>query len=297
MIWSKHNISSPSASADAVSVDTLTLYLLRAAAGIAAMLVLLILLFLVFESWPALRHISFKRFLTDPSWHPGEDMYNLAPMLSGTLYAAGGALLLATPLGVASALFIAYYASPRGAGIYRRLVELLAGIPSVVFGFWGLTTLVPLINRLHPPGASLLAGILILTLMILPTIALTAHAALQAVPGEYLRGAAALGISRWGMIRGVVLPTAKTGIVAGIILAAGRAIGETMAVLMVTGNVVQHAGTLFDPVRALAANIALEMAYALNDHRAALFVSGLMLMLLVMALSGVAGWLGRNRHA
>ena len=113
-------------------------------------------------------------------------MYNLAPMLSGTLYAAGGALLLATPLGIASALFIAYYAPPTAAGIYRRLVELLAGIPSVVYGFWGLTTLVPLINQLHPPGASLLAGILVLTLMILPTVALTAHAALLAVPGRIL---------------------------------------------------------------------------------------------------------------
>lgn len=300
MIWSKHNISSPPAFAKLANIasgDTLMLCLLRGAAGIAAALVLLILLFLAFESWPALRHISFKRFLTDPSWHPLEDMYNLAPMLSGTLYAAGGALLLASPLGIASALFIAYYASPRGAGIYRRLVELLAGIPSVIFGFWGLTTLVPLINQLHPPGASLLAGILVLTLMILPTIALTAYAALQAVPGEYLRGAAALGLSRWGMIRGVALPAAKTGIVAGIMLAAGRVIGETMAVMMVAGNVVQHAGGLFDPVRTLAANIALEMAYAMNDHRAALFVSGLMLMLLVMGLSGVAGWLGRKRHA
>ncbi len=297
MIWSKRNISSPSASADTVSVDTLMHYLLRSAAALSATVVLLILLFLAFESWPALRHISLQRFFTDPSWHPAEDMYNLAPMLSGTLYAAAGALLLATPLGIASALFIAYYASLRTAGIYRRLVELLAGIPSVVFGFWGLTTLVPLINQLHPPGASLLAGILILTLMILPTIALTAHAALLGVPDEYLRGAAALGISRWGIIRGVALPSAKTGIVAGVMLAAGRAIGETMAVLMVTGNVVQHPGSLFDPVRTLAANIALEMAYAMDNHRAALFVSGLTLMLLVMALSGMAGWLARSRHA
>lgn len=292
MIWSKRNISSLSA-----RVDTLTLCLLRGAGALAAMLVLLILLFLTLESWPALRNIPFKRFLADASWHPGEDMYNLAPMLSGTLYAAGGALLLATPLGIASALFIAYYAPLRTAGIYRRLIELLAGIPSVVFGFWGLTVLVPLINQVHPPGASLLAGILVLTLMILPTIALTAHAALLAVPGEYLRNAAALGMSRWGIIRGVALPAAKTGILAGVILAAGRAIGETMAVLMVAGNVVQHAGSLFDPVRTLAANIALEMAYAMGDHRAALFVSGLTLMLLVMALSGMAGWLGWNRRA
>ncbi|SDA17075.1 phosphate ABC transporter membrane protein 1, PhoT family [Nitrosospira sp. Nsp18] len=234
MIWSRHNILSPSA-----SVDTLTLWLLRGAAGAAMGVVLLILLFIAIESWPALRHISIERFLTDPSWNPGENLYNLAPMLSGALYAAAGALLLATPLGIASALFIAYYASPHAASIYRRLVELLAGIPSVIYGFWGLTTLVPLINQLHPPGASLLAGILVLTLMILPTIALTAYAALLAVPGEYMLGATALGLSRWGTIRGVALPAAKTGIAAGVILAAGRAIGETMALLMVTGNVVQ----------------------------------------------------------
>lgn len=291
MIWSRHNILSPSGWTDA-----LLLCVLRGAAGVATGIVLLILLFLLFESWPALRHISVERFLADPSWNPAESMYNLAPMLSGTLYAAAGALLLATPLGIASALFIAYYASPSAASIYRRLVELLAGIPSVIYGFWGLTTLVPLINQLNPPGASLLAGILVLTLMILPTIALTSLAALLAIPAEYMLGTAALGMSRWGMIRGVALSAAKTGIVAGIILAAGRAIGETMAVLMVTGNVVQHADSLFDPVRTLAANIALEMPYAMGDHRAALFVSGLTLMLLVMLLLGAAASLRRNRR-
>jgi phosphate transport system permease protein len=234
------------------------------------------------------------RFITDPSWQPTESAYNLAPMLSGTLCAAGGALLLATPLGIASALFVAYYAPPYIAGIYRHVVELLAGIPSVVYGFWGLTTLVPLINQLHPPGASLLAGILVLTLMILPTIALTAHVALLAVPAEYLHGAAALGMSRWGIVHGVVLPAARMGITAGIVLAAGRAIGETMAVLMVTGNVVQYASSVYDPIRTLAANIALEMPYAVSDHRAALFVSGLALMLLVITLWGAAARLGRN---
>jgi phosphate transport system permease protein len=276
------------------SVDTLILWLLRGAASTAAAVVLLILLFLVVEAWPILRHIPLLHFLTDDSWHPGEGMYNLAPMLSGTLYAAAGALLLAVPLGIASSLFILYYALPGVGNVYLRLVELLAGIPSVVYGFWGLTTLVPLINRIHPPGASLLAGILILTLMILPTVALTAHAALLAVPGEYLRGAVALGLSRWGMVRGVALPAAKAGIAAGIILAAGRAIGETMAVLMVTGNIVQHAHSPFDPVRTLAANIALEMPYAMGDHRAALFVSGFTLMMLVIILWGLAAWPGTN---
>lgn len=291
MIWWKHNISSPPA-----SPDMAMRWLLLGGAVTAVVVVLLILLFLAVEAAPVL-HISVVRFFTDPSWNPGEGMYNLTPMLWGTLYAAGGALLLATPLGIASALFILFYAPPFAANIYGRLVELLAGIPSVVYGFWGLTALVPLINQLHPPGASLLAGILVLMLMILPTIALTAQAALLAVPGEYLRGAAALGLSRWGMIRGVILPAAKTGIVAGIMLAAGRAIGETMAVLMVTGNVVQQATSLFDPVRTLTANIALEMAYAVDDHRGALFVSGLALMLLIMILSSMAGWLGKNRNA
>lgn len=289
MIWPKHNISFPSTFA-----DTLVLWSLRAAACVSACLVLLIFFFLAAEAWPLLRNTAFVRFVADRSWHPSEGFYNLAPMLSSTLYAAVGALLLAIPLGIASALYIAYYASPGGAGVYRRLVELLAGIPSVVYGFWGLTTLVPLINQLHPPGASLLAGILVLALMILPTITLTAHAALMGVPGEYLRGAVALGMSRWGMIGGVALPSARTGIVAGIILAAGRAIGETMAVLMVTGNVVQHPGSLFDPVRTLAANIALELPYAVGDHRSALFVSGLTLMLLVMLLWSMATRLGRN---
>jgi len=153
-----------------------------------------------------------------------------------------------------------------------------------VYGFWGLTTLAPLIGRLHPPGTSLITGIFILTLMVLPTVALTAEAALAGVPESYLRGAAALGLSRWGMIRGIAIPAAKRGIIAGILLAAGRAAGETMAVLMVCGNVVQRPHSLFDPVRTLTANIALEMAYALGDHRSALFVSGLVLMCLTLAL-------------
>lgn len=292
MIWLKRNIMFPS-----VFTDTLLRWVLRSGAVVSALVMAMIMLFLLVESWPVLQHLSLARFFTDSSWHPLEGAYNLTPMLSGTLFASIGALLLAIPLGIASAIFIVFYASPRSALLYRRLIELLAGIPSVVFGFWGLTILVPLINQLHPPGASLLAGILVLTLMILPTIALTAYAAFSAVPNEYMRSAAALGLSRWGMIRGVIFPAARTGIVAGVILAAGRALGETMAVLMVAGNVVQHPESLFDPIRTLAANIALEMAYAMGDHRAVLFVSGLMLMLLVMILSGLAGWLGKNRYA
>ncbi len=291
MIWWKHSILFRSA-----TTDTWLRRLLCATAMIAALIMVLIILFLMLESWPALQHIAPQRFFTDDAWHPLEDQYNLLPMVAGTLYACSGALLLAIPLGIASALFMVYYASPAVAMLYRRLIELLAGIPSVVFGFWGLTTLVPLINQWHPPGASLLTAILILTLMILPTLALMSYVALMAVSDEYLRAAAGLGFSRWGMIYGVVLPAARKGIVAGCLLAAARAVGETMAVVMVAGNVVQHADSLFAPIRTLTANIALEMAYAMGDHRAVLFVSGLLLLLLVMVLTSLAGWFGKERH-
>ena len=270
--------------------------LLRGCALLSVAVVLLILSFLVKESWPVLQHVALTRFVTDASWHPVNGLYNLTPMLSATLYSTLGAVLLATPLGIASAVFSRYYAPLFIAGCYRRLIELLVGIPSVVYGFWGLTTLAPLIGRLHPPGVSLLTGIVILTLMILPTVALTVDAALAAVPLAYVRGAAALGLSRWGLVSGVALPAARSGITAGIMLAAGRAIGETMAVLMVAGNVVQQPHSVFDSVRTLTANIALEMAYATGDHRAALFVSGLALMLMVLGLVGLAELFSKERQ-
>jgi phosphate transport system permease protein len=276
--------------------DQQLVLILRGCALVAAAILLLILLFLLRESWPVLRHTEVARFATDASWHPSAGLYLLTPMLSATFYSTLGALLLAAPLGMASALFVRYYAPSLLAAIYRRLIELLAGIPSVIYGFWGLTTLAPLVGQLQPPGVSLLTAILVLTLMILPTIALTADAAFTAVPADYARSAAALGLSRWCFISGVALPTARSGITAGILLAAGRAIGETMAVLMVAGNVIQQPHSVFDSVRTLTANIALEMAYATGEHRAALFVSGLTLMIVVVLLAGTAELFNSERR-
>jgi len=275
-------------------IDKKLVLLLRLCALISATIVLLVLVFLVTESLPVLSDISLLHFVNDDSWHPEQGLYNLMPMLSATLLSTLGALIIAAPLGIASALFTRYYASPLISRWYRRLIELLAGIPSVVYGFWGLTTLAPLIGQLHPPGVSLLTAILVLSLMILPTIALTVDAALAAVPLAYHRGAAALGLSRWALIKGVALPAAHSGISSGIMLAAGRAIGETMAVLMVAGNVVQHPHSLFDSVRTLTANIALEMAYAMGNHRAALYVSGLALMLMVLILVCLSAFFKRR---
>ena len=277
------------------AIDELLCRLLRGAAAIAGTIVLLIIVFLIMEALPALRHVGVLRFFTDPSWHPAEGFYNLTPMLWGTLFAMAGSVMIATPLGILSALFCHYYAPLALARPYRRLIELLAGIPSVVYGFWGLVVLVPLIGEIQPPGPSLLTGILILAIMILPTIALMADASLANVPQQYVRGAAALGLPRWATIRGVVLPAAKSGLFTGVILETGRAIGETMAILMVCGNMVQTPSSLFDPIRTLTANIALEMAYALGDHRAALFVSGLVLMAMIVALTLSAEWISRGR--
>ncbi|OKH19797.1 phosphate ABC transporter permease subunit PstC [[Limnothrix rosea] IAM M-220] len=270
--------------------DKILLWVLRVTGLISGILVFLILLFLLRESLPILQSYGWTVFVSDERWQPTTGQFNILPMILGTLWTTVGAIAVALPLGILSAVFCQFYAPKFLANLYRRLLELLAGIPSVVYGFWGLVVLVPLINQVRSPGTSLLAGIVILALMILPTVALIADASLGKVPTSYLRGAKALGISRRGMIWGVAIPAAKSGLVTAGILATGRALGETMAVLMVCGNVVNIPTSVFDPVRTLTANIALEMAYALDDHRAALFVSGLCLMAVVMSLILVADW-------
>jgi phosphate transport system permease protein len=267
------------------------------AALLAGGIVVLIGAFLVFEALPALRSVGLLRFFSDDGWLPSagpEGRFNLFPMLWGTVLLSAGALFLAAPAGLMSALFCRFYAPPFLARYYRRLIELLAGVPSVVYGFWALVTLVPRIHEVEPPGQSLLAGILILALMVLPTVALFAESALRAVPQSYLAGAAALGMGRWATVRGIVLPAAAPGIATGILLALTRALGETMAVLMVCGNVVQVPGSVFDPVRSLTSNIALEMSYATAHHRSALFVSGLTLMAMVALMMVVIEQLERR---
>lgn len=254
----------------------------------ASALVLLIAAFLLHESWPALANGHWNRFIDSQGWFPSSDEFNLWPMLAATMLAMFGALLLAIPLGIASAIFIVFMAPAAVASHYRSLIILLAGIPSVVYGLWGLTVLVPIITQWQPPGASLLAAILILALMTLPTIALTSESALAAVPRDWLQGGHALGLTSNSVVLGIAIPAARGGISGGILLAAARALGETMAVLMVAGNVVQLPHSVFDPVRVLTANMALEMAYATGTHRASLFVSALLLLLLITLLASTA---------
>lgn len=269
---------------------------LAAAGALSTLIVALIVLFLVKESWPILRSVGVSRFLTDAGWHPSQNSYGLAPMLVATLATSVLATIVAAPIAIGSALFSRFIAPRPVARVQRALIALLAGIPSVVYGFWGLVVIVPIIAAFAPPGASLLAGSIVLAIMILPTIALMTDAALASVPPHYGQGAAALGLSREAIMLRVLLPAARSGIVAGILLAFARALGETMAVLMVAGNVVQMPTSLFDPVRTLTANIALEMAYATDAHRQSLFVSGLALTLLV-GIVVVIAWMRTERRA
>jgi len=269
---------------------------LGSVAAVAAAVVVVIVAFLLIESAPAFAHVGVTRFFTDRGWQPaarvGEGQFNLLPAIVGTSLAAAGAVVLATPLGILAAVYGRFLAPRFVAGLFRRMMELLAGIPSVVYGLWGLVVLVPMIARIRPPGASLLAGILILALMILPTIGLLVDAALVAVPVGHLQAAAALGLSRWRTVCCVVLPSIRGRLSTAVLLATGRALGETMAVLMVCGNVVRFPSSPFDPVRTLTAGIALEMGYAMGDHRAALFASGLLLMALVAGLVAMADRFG-----
>lgn len=273
------------------SKDRVLIWSLRTAATLSALVLVLIVVLLVTESLPALKAIGLIRFFTDGSWHPAgleRPTFDLRPAFVGTILTAGGALVLAVPVGIFAAVFSRFYA-PRiiGAG-FRRIVELLAGIPSVVYGLWGLTVLVPLIAEIRLPGTSLFAGMVILAIMILPTITLLVDAAFENVSGDYLLASAALGMSRFGVIAGVVFPLTWHAMLTATLLSLARALGETMAVLMVCGNVPQFPESLFDPVRTLTANMALEMGYALGVHRSALFVSGLMLTVLVLGLVVIA---------
>ena len=269
-------------------IDRVLVAGLRVCGASAGIIVALVVIYLALGAWPALREIGLLRFLTDSGWYPtggaAEGRFELGAMLVGSLATTLGAMLLTAPLGVLSAVFCHYYAPEWLRSPYRRLVELLAGIPSVVYGFWGLATLAPLLRIIEPPGTSLIAGVLVLTLMIVPTVALLADAALQAVPKGYLEGAAALSLSRFTQFRGVIFPAARSSLAIAVVLGTMRAIGETMAVLMVCGNLAKLPDSIFAPVRTLTANIALELGYATEAHRSVLFVSGLALMVMVLML-------------
>jgi phosphate transport system permease protein len=218
-------------------------------------------------------------------------------MVAGTLLTTVGALALAAPLGVSYAAVTVFWARPRVAGALSSLSALLAGVPSVVFGLWGIAVLAPWVASHRPPGLSVLTAVLVLAAMCVPTVAALSEAAFRQVPAGLLQAAAALGLGRHATLWKVSLPAARRGVATAVLLGFGRAAGETMAVLMVAGNTVQLPRGPFDATRTLTSNVALEMAYALGDHHRALFASGLALFALVAALVALGNLASHRREA
>ena len=262
---------------------------LLAIAFSAVSVLAVITVFIFMEGTPIMFKYGFKSFLAGMDWYPTEKSFGLLPMIVGSLMVTLGALVIGVPLGLACAVFLTEFSSRRTRRIVKPVIELLAGIPSVVYGFMGVVILVPFIREsLGGPGLSVLAASIILGIMILPTVISISVDALQAVPAAYREGSIALGATRWQTTTMVLFPAARSGIVAGVILGMGRAIGETMAVIMVAGNAATVPGSILAPVRTLTRNIALEMGYASGEHRQALFATGVILFVIIMILNTIA---------
>lgn len=258
------------------------------AALTSVLAIALICLFLFINGVPAMAEIGIFDFLLGRTWKPTSGIYGILPMILGSLYVTAGALVIGIPLGLFTAVYLACFC-PKG--VYRFLrpmVELLAGIPSVVYGFFGLVVLVPLVRSLFKVnGLTMLTASVLLGIMILPTIITVSESAIRAVPKSYYEGALALGSTKERSVFRVVVPAAKSGILAGVVLGIGRAIGETMAVIMVAGNQPRMPAGLLKGVRTLTANIVLEMGYAADLHRGALIATGVVLFVFILLINGL----------
>ena len=259
------------------------------AALVSILCVGLICVFLFANGIPAIREIGVPEFLLGRTWKPGNDIYGIFPMIVGSVYVTGGALLLGVPIALLTAVYLAYFCPD---GLYRLLkpaVELLAGIPSVVYGFFGIVVLVPFVRTISEPldgkGNSIATASILLAIMILPTIIGVVEPALRAVPRSYYEGALALGATHERSVYTAVVPAAGSSILAGIVLGVGRAMGETMAVIMVAGNQARMPKGIFQGIRTLTGNIVIEMGYAAGLHREALIATGVVLFAFILIIN------------
>ncbi len=260
------------------------LFFLTALVSIAA--VILICIFLFASGIPAIKEIGVFKFLLGTRWKPANNLYGILPMIVGSFYVTAGALIIGVPIGILTAVFMARFA-PRS--IYAPLkaaVNLMAGIPSVVYGFFGLVVLVPFIREAFGGrGMSVLTASVLLGLMILPTIISVSETSIRAVPESYYEGGLALGASHERSVFFTVLPAAKSGIFAGVVLGIGRAVGETMAVMMVAGNQAVIPDSMLSGVRTLTTNIVLEMGYSTDLHREALIGTAVVLFVFILIIN------------
>ena len=256
------------------------------AAAISILSVLVIAFFIFVSGAPALSKIGLFDFVSGMDWSPTSGKFGILTMIVGSIGITVGSTFLGVLVGIFTAIFLAEIAPKRVSSFFRPAINLLSGIPSVVFGFFGLIVIVPIIrSTFGGAGQSLLAGIVVLTVMILPTIISITETSIRAVPREFKEGSLALGATHIETIFKVIIPAAKSGIMAGVILGIGRAIGETMAVILVTGNSVLMPSVITDPIRTLTANIALEMGYSSGIHQSALFATGIVLFVFIIILN------------
>jgi len=258
------------------------------AALTSVLAVLLICVFLFANGFPAMGKIGILNFLTGKEWNPSDTpaLFGIFPMIIGSIYITLGAIIIGVPIGILTAVFMAKYCPKRIYKFLKPATELLAGIPSVVYGFFGLSVIVPFIRQnIGGNGNSILTASILLGIMILPTIIGVSESAIRSVPENYYEGALALGASHERSVFFAVLPAAKSGIFAGIVLGIGRAIGETMAVIMVAGNQARMPNGLLRGVRTLTANIVIEMGYAAELHREALIATGVVLFIFILIIN------------
>lgn len=260
--------------------------LFLAAAGFSIFAVVLICIFLFANGIPAIHKIGLFDFLLGTKWKPGNGLYGIFPMIVGSLYVTALAILFGVPVGLLTAVFLSKFCPRKLHKIIKPAVDLLAGIPSVVYGFFGLMVIVPFVrDTFGGNGSSILSAGGLLGMMILPTIISVSESSLNAVPQSYYEGARALGATHERAVFLTVLPAAKSGIMAGIILGIGRAIGETMAVIMVAGNQARLTGSVLKGIRTLTANIVIEMGYATDLHREALIATGVVLFVFILIIN------------
>lgn len=267
--------------------------LFLAAACVSILAVLLITLFLLVNGLPAMAKIGVFKFLFGTVWRPGNDIYGILPMILGSLYVTAGALVLGVPIGVLTAVFLSRFASKRMVKLLKPAVQLLAGIPSVVYGFFGLVVILPLLGG----RGSMLAASIVLAIMILPTVITVSESSLNAVEPTYYEGSLALGATHERSVFSIVLPAAKSGVTAAVILGVGRAIGEAMAVIMVAGNQPRMPEGILKGLRTLTTNIVMEMGYSADLHREALIATAVVLFVFILIINFLFSLTKRRSNA
>ena len=266
---------------------------------VSILAVALICIFLFANGVPAMAKIGFGKFLLGRTWQAGNGLFGIFPMIIGSIYVTAGAIIVGVPIGILAAVFLARFCPKPLYRIMKPGVELLAGIPSVVYGFFGLMIIVPWVRDTFRPyyggnGLSLFSAALLLGIMILPTIISISESAIRAVPDKYYQGALALGATHERSVFRTVVPAAKSGIMAGIVLGIGRAFGETMAVIMIAGNQAWIPDNMFQGIRTLTANIVMEMGYAQDLHREALIATGVVLFVFILIINTLFSILKRR---